>query len=345
MSVKLFDDWDYIDPEEFESAYREVNELETDDEIDHNELASFMYDERAMAMGDEIMNIDAYLSGHGAAALMVHGSAQRWDGTSHGYGRLYGTFEELMGDTGYDGIFKDCESFAIEDDHGELQVTGIHHDGRVVIDVRPLTPELVDAFREWEDGYDEPSMTLQEIWEKAAKPCIASECYGMPAAIDERIELCTLEGVTIEGEPSGLSSLPATFSNFKEILENARGLWDAGEITKYSISVYDGGKLACEFRPDKFNFEFPADGPYVSEARWRENVRAMLGHEDDPEFSGLMAQRAERLAAIKEAQGIAQDAHEPEGGIDLDAEGLDAKGVSAGISAPDMEQDRAPIAR
>ena len=58
-----------------------------------------------------------------------------------------------------------------------------------------------------------------------------------------------------------------------------------------------------------------------------------------------MAQRAERLAAIKEAQGIAQDAHEPEGGIDLDAEGLDAKGVSAGISAPDMEQDRAPIAR
>ena len=42
MSVKLFDDWDYIDPEEFESAYREVNELETDDEIDHNELASFM---------------------------------------------------------------------------------------------------------------------------------------------------------------------------------------------------------------------------------------------------------------------------------------------------------------
>ena len=188
-------------------------------------------------------------------------------------------------------------------------------------------------------------MTLQEIWEKAAKPCIASECYGMPAAIDERIELCTLEGVTIEGEPSGLSSLPATFSNFKEILENARGLWDAGEITKYSISVYDGGKLACEFRPDKFNFEFPADGPYVSEERWRENVRAMLGHEDDPEFSGLMAQRAERLAAIKEAQGIAQDAHEPEGGIDLDAEGLDAKGVSAGISAPDMEQDRAPIAR
>ena len=328
MTVKLFDDCNYIDPEEFATEYREVYGLGVDDEIDPIDLDVFMYNERAIAMGDEISNIDAYLSEHGAAALMVRGSAQRWDRTSHGYGRLYGTFEELMSDTGYDGIFKDCESFAIEDDHGELQVTGIHHDGRVVIDVRPLTPELKDAFREWEDGYEKPSMTIHEIWEKASKPCIASECYGMTAATDELIALCTLEGMTIEGEPSGLSSLPATFSNFREILEYARSLWDAGEISKYSIAVYDGDVLACEFRPDKFNFEFAAEGPYVSEAAWRESVRAMLGHEGDPEFSGLMARRAERLASIKEEQSVSGRSSADVDGMDLDESALCAKNAA-----------------
>lgn len=345
MAVTLFDDWDYIDPDAFEEAYREVNDLGADDEIGSAALTEFMYDERAMALIDEISNIDAYLSERGCAALMVRGSVSRWDGTSNGYGRLYGSLDELMADTGYDGIFKDCEDFEIEDDHGELQVTGIHHDGRVVIDVRPLTPELEEAFREHDDWtVDEPSMTLQEIWEKAAKPCIASECYGVPAAIDERIELCTLEGVTIEGEPSGLSSLPATFANFKEILERAQGLWDAGEISKYSIGVYDGGTLACEFRPDKFDFEFPADGPYVSGASWRENVYAMIGHEGDPEFSGLMSQRAERLAAIKEEQGIAGPDHEC-AGCDLDAEMADMRESSVGIAAPDLDLERAGDAR
>lgn len=185
MAAVLFSDDDYLDPADFEEAYREVYELDDGEPIDRDALYCFMGEERDMNLSDEISNIDSRIGAliPAGGALMVHGASSHWNGVSHGYGELYGSVAEIMGDTGYDGMFKDCQSFSISDDQGDLHITGIHHDGRVEMDVRALTPDLKAAFEravEESETDQEVATALGKVWDSAVKPDM-TRYYGCPA--------------------------------------------------------------------------------------------------------------------------------------------------------------------
>lgn len=129
----------------------------------------------------------------GDYALMVRGTSSRWDGISSGY-RFYAgertgrrrvtPFEQLCGDTGYDGVFKDCEITEIwEDRDGTLHVEGVHHDGRVRVACRAVAPdteERLDDLLEWNGSpADEAkfSKSVADAWEGAVRADMAG-CYG-----------------------------------------------------------------------------------------------------------------------------------------------------------------------
>lgn len=72
----------------------------------------------------------------------------RWDGESSGFAGPYGDLGELLGDTGYDGVLKDCDIDSVWDEGGELWVRGVHHDGAATLRVRAVCEEQAEAFSE-----------------------------------------------------------------------------------------------------------------------------------------------------------------------------------------------------
>lgn len=126
--------------------------------------------------------------------LMVRGTVGRWDGVSAGHNyyagepaRRSGTrrltpFEQLVSDTGWDGLFRDCEIDRIwEDRGGTVHVEGVHHDGRVEVACRAVGPDTeqdeLDS-RDW-DGTPGPATRriVEGAWETGVRADMAS-LYG-----------------------------------------------------------------------------------------------------------------------------------------------------------------------
>lgn len=80
-------------------------------------------------------------------SILARGASQRWDGVSSGH-TYYDDFSSLVGDTGYYGLFKDCDIDLIwEDRDGDLHVEGVHHDGRVSVAVKAVRPDAEERER------------------------------------------------------------------------------------------------------------------------------------------------------------------------------------------------------
>lgn len=94
--------------------------------------------------------LSSYDNPLGGNRIIVRGSIERWDGTSHGM-TAYKDFDDMMG--GADSVFKDCEIGKVWDENGSLFIHGYHHDGGVDVEVRQLTDAGEEALDSIEDAW------------------------------------------------------------------------------------------------------------------------------------------------------------------------------------------------
>lgn len=144
-------------------------------ELTDYELSSYIADLESNDLSEETRSIDeafekAVATQHpewgGSFALMATGTVGRWDGTSAGHsyyfgykhlhGEEVGPFHQLICDTGYNGLFKDCEIDTINGDReGTVHIRGVHHDGAVNVAVRAIEADTEDIESEWDWYFEE----------------------------------------------------------------------------------------------------------------------------------------------------------------------------------------------
>ena len=163
----LYDGGDYTDVDEFMDRYRE----DFGEDITEEQAWELLAEQDREDLEWVVEDVDALLSQENPdGALMVRGVQRRWNGLSSGFSDPYGSFASLMGDTGRDGLFKDCEAFRVYVEGGSLFVDGIHHDGRVSVEARALAADQLDRFDDAADaflrGHPEP---MNELWGQASR--------------------------------------------------------------------------------------------------------------------------------------------------------------------------------
>lgn len=155
----IFDGDAYYGDEGTEVA---VGDLMNRDGISEKEVREAYTDsqvfEHAMQMRDfdlncEMDNLIGYFDDAGSSInqnqnagnhILVRGSAQRWDKTSHGIDvceRIEDVLDFSPARFGRDNVFADCEIDRIWDENGHLFLSGAHHDGRVTVEVRQVSEE------------------------------------------------------------------------------------------------------------------------------------------------------------------------------------------------------------
>lgn len=152
----VFDEGVYYGDEGSEISIEDITSRE--DITEAEVLESFTEEEifeNAMDMMDvdrteELDGLRAFLDGSdnplssydnplGGNRIIVRGSIERWDGTSHGI-TAYKDFDDMMG--GADSVFKDCEIGKVWDENGSLFIHGYHHDGGVDVEVRHIVKRM-----------------------------------------------------------------------------------------------------------------------------------------------------------------------------------------------------------
>lgn len=104
-------------------------------------------------------------------SILARGSIERWDGVSRGH-NYYDDFASLVGDTGYHGLFKDCDIDLIwEDRDGDLHVEGLHHDGRVEVAVKAVRSDTEE--RECSLGAAAASALVEREWDNGVSADMA----------------------------------------------------------------------------------------------------------------------------------------------------------------------------
>lgn len=169
--------------------------------------------ENAMEMMDidrteELDGLRAFLDGSdnrlssydnplGGNRIIVRGSVERWDGTSHGM-TTYRDFDDMVG--GADSVFKDCEIGKVWDENGSLFIHGYHHDGGVDVEVRQLTDAGEDALdaiedawvgepftsggKEYDGSVESMDTAMRDLWENpdlCPSPRYMELAFGCPA--------------------------------------------------------------------------------------------------------------------------------------------------------------------
>lgn len=162
--------------------------------------------ENAMEMMDidrteELDGLRAFLDGYdnplGGNRIIVRGSVERWDGTSHGM-TTYRDFDDMVG--GADSVFKDCEIGKVWDENGSLFIHGYHHDGGVDVEVRQLTDAGEDALdaiedawvgepftsggKEYDGSVESMDTAMRDLWENpdlCPSPRYMELAFGCPA--------------------------------------------------------------------------------------------------------------------------------------------------------------------
>lgn len=144
-------------------------------ELTDYELSSYIADLESNDLDEEARAIEAAISKAvesqhpewgGAFALMATGTVGRWDGSSSGHNYYFGykrpsgddmgPFRQLISDTGFYGLFKDCDIDSLYGDReGTVFVRGVHHDGAVNVAVRAVEADTEDIENEWDWYFEE----------------------------------------------------------------------------------------------------------------------------------------------------------------------------------------------
>lgn len=137
-------------------------------------------------------------------SILVKGSNGRYDGPRGGI-TAYENFEDAVDTSeswhGGDNIFADCEIDGIWDENGSLFLTGAHHDGRVLVEMRQLTDVGEELYSNFqfdggfylpEEGFEtmgfvyregDESAFIHDLWdnpEMCSKPRWAEKAGGFP---------------------------------------------------------------------------------------------------------------------------------------------------------------------
>lgn len=129
--------------------------------------------------------------------ILVKGSNGLYNGPRGGI-TVYENFEDAVDTSpnwhGGDNIFADCEIDGIWDENGSLFVTGAHHDGRALVEMRQLTDKGEDLYSgfQMEDGFEtmgfvyregDENAFIHDLWdnpEMCSKPRYAEKALGYP---------------------------------------------------------------------------------------------------------------------------------------------------------------------
>lgn len=137
-------------------------------------------------------------------SILVRGSNGLYNGPRGGI-TVYENFEDAVDTSpnwhGGDNIFADCEIDGIWDENGSLFVTGAHHDGRALVEMRQLTDKGEDLYSGFqmdggfylpEDGFEtmgfvyregDENAFIHDLWdnpEMCSKPRWAEKAGGFP---------------------------------------------------------------------------------------------------------------------------------------------------------------------
>ena len=137
-------------------------------------------------------------------SILVRGSNGLYNGPRGGI-TVYENFEQAVDTSeswhGGDNIFADCEIDGIWDENGSLFVTGAHHDGRALVEMRQLTDKGEDLYSGFqmdggfylpEDGFEmmgfvyregDENAFIHDLWdnpEMCSKPHFAEKASGFP---------------------------------------------------------------------------------------------------------------------------------------------------------------------
>lgn len=188
-------------------------DVENDRAIEkHAELATKQRTVFDAEQGDDFGEVSKYLGeffGSGSVnqsekindswgnSILVKGSNGLYNGPRGGI-TVYENFEDAVDTSpnwhGGDNIFADCEIDGIWDENGSLFVTGAHHDGRALVEMRQLTDKGEDLYSgfQMEDGFEtmgfvyregDENAFIHDLWdnpEMCSKPRYAEKALGYP---------------------------------------------------------------------------------------------------------------------------------------------------------------------
>lgn len=196
-------------------------DVENDRAIEkHAELATKQRTVFDAEQGDDFGEVSKYLGeffGSGSVnqsekindswgnSILVKGSIGLYNGPRGGI-TVYENFEDAVDTSpnwhGGDNIFADCEIDGIWDENGSLFVTGAHHDGRALVEMRQLTDKGEDLYSGFqmdggfylpEDGFEtmgfvyregDENAFIHDLWdnpEMCSKPFYAEKALAYPA--------------------------------------------------------------------------------------------------------------------------------------------------------------------
>lgn len=196
-------------------------DVENDRAIEkHAELATKQRTVFDAEQGDDFGEVSKYLGeffGSGSVnqsekindswgnSILVKGSNGLYNGPRGGI-TVYESFEDAVDTSpnwhGGDNIFADCEIDGIWDENGSLFVTGAHHDGRALVEMRQLTDKGEDLYSGFqmdggfylpEDGFEtmgfvyregDENAFIHDLWdnpEMCSKPFYAEKALAYPA--------------------------------------------------------------------------------------------------------------------------------------------------------------------
>lgn len=196
-------------------------DVESDRAIEkHAELATKQRTVFDAEQGDDFGEVSKYLGeffGSGSVnqsekindswgnSILVKGSNGLYNGPRGGI-TVYENFEDAVDTSpnwhGGDNIFADCEIDGIWDENGSLFVTGAHHDGRALVEMRQLTDKGEDLYSGFqmdggfylpEDGFEtmgfvyregDENAFIHDLWdnpEMCSKPFYAEKALAYPA--------------------------------------------------------------------------------------------------------------------------------------------------------------------
>lgn len=175
-------------------------DLDLDNDDEYQLALERANDDRINDFNEEVSDLDIFLSRSGNAMthsassehhgnrLLVHGSIERWNGTSS----VYATFNDLCSLLTPDSNspFQDCEFDSIYDQNGHLFVSGHHHDGDVVVEVKQLTDKGEEMFDEEESTFSD----IEQIWSNddlSLSPRYMEMAFGCPGVEFEDIPSST----------------------------------------------------------------------------------------------------------------------------------------------------------
>lgn len=185
-------------------AELEVKQRVVFDNIAGNDLGEDLKD-LGKFFGTESTNQSGKINDSWGNSILVKGSSGRYDRPRGGI-TVYENFEKAIDTSeswhGGDNIFADCEIDGIWDENGSLFLTGAHHDGRVLVEMRQLTElgeELYSSlqfdggFYLPEEGFEtmrfvyregDENVFIHDLWdnpEMCSKPFYAEKALAYPA--------------------------------------------------------------------------------------------------------------------------------------------------------------------